>query len=243
MINYILCEDDKEFRKTIKEQIIKFMMKSDIKYEFYEFNNYNQKFEEIVKKDIGFKVYFLDIKTDYGSGIDAARYIREQEQDWVSIIIIITAFGEYRYEALSNRLFLLDFINKLDNCRNKVNEVLEITMKHYDNKEKSFSYEYNYMMYKIEFRNIVYIEKEQDSKRCIIHTTYGTFKVPMGLNEVIKHLDERFIRLHRSMIVNVDKIAMYDIKSNKLTFENGQTTNLVARSKRKELLESVTNAN
>lgn len=242
MVNYILCEDDRVFRKALKDQIEKFMMKSDIKYEFYEFDNYNQGFEDVVTKDIGFKVYFLDIKTDYGSGIDAARYIREQEQDWVSIIVIITAFSEYRYEALSNRLFLLDFINKLDNCKNKVNEVLEITMKHYDNKEKSISYEYNYTMYKIEFRNIIYIEKEQDSKRSIIHTTYGNFKIPMSLNEVMKHLDERFIRLHRSMIANMDKIARYDIKSNKITFENGQTTNLISRSKRKELLENVTHA-
>ncbi len=30
-----------------------------------------------------------------------------------SSIIIITAFGEYRYEALGTRLYLLDFINKV----------------------------------------------------------------------------------------------------------------------------------
>lgn len=242
MINFILCEDDKEFRRELKNQITNFMIRSNVEYKVYEFSNYDQKFEEIVKKDIGFKVYFLDIKTKYGSGIDAARYIREEEDDWISLIVIITAFSEYRYEALSNRLFLLDFINKLDNCKGKVNEALKIVMKNYGTREKSFSYEYNYTLHRIEFRNIIYIEKEQDSKRSIINTTYGIFKVPMGLNEISKKLDERFIKLHRSMLANMDKIVEYDIRSNTITFENGQTTNLIARNKKKELIENVTNA-
>ena len=205
MINYILCEDDKDFRKSVREQIESFMIRSDMEYEIYEYSNYDKKFEEIVKEDIGFKVYFLDIKTKYGSGIDAARYIREEQEDWISLIVMITAFSEYRYEALGNRLFLLDFINKLDNCKNKINEALEIVMKHYGTKEKSISYEYNYTLHKIEYRNIVSIEKEQESKRSILHTTYGDFKIPMGLNEVMNKLDERFVKIHRSMIVNIDK--------------------------------------
>lgn len=240
MINFILCEDEKEFRKAVKIQIENFMMNSDVEYKIYEFSNYDKKFEELVKADIGFKVYFLDIKTKYGSGIDAARYIREKEDDWISLIVIITAYSEYRYEALSNRLFLLDFINKLDDCKKKIEESLEIVMKNYGNKEKCFCYEYNYTLHKIEFRNIIYIEKEQDSKRSIINTTYGRFKVPMGLNEIMKKVDERFIKLHRSMVVNMDKIDKYDLKTNTITFTNGQTTNLIARSKRKELIENVT---
>ena len=240
MINYILCEDDKDFRKGVREQIESFMIRSDMEYEIYEYSNYDKKFEEIVKEDIGFKVYFLDIKTKYGSGIDAARYIREEQEDWISLIVMITAFSEYRYEALGNRLFLLDFINKLDNCKNKINEALEIVMKHYGTKEKSISYEYNYTLHKIEYRNIVSIEKEQESKRSILHTTYGDFKIPMGLNEVMNKLDERFVKIHRSMIANIDKIVEYDIKSNTIHFENGQRTNLIARNKRKELVSRVT---
>lgn len=115
-------------------------------------------------------------------------------------------------------------------------------MKHYGSKERSINYEYNYKVHRIDYRNIVYIEKEQDSKRSEAHTTYGTFKVPMSLNEIMEKVDERFFRVHKSMIVNLDKIATYDLKSNTVTFENGQTTNLVARNKRKELVDRVTHA-
>ena len=46
-----------------KKQIEKFMMNYDIDYKLHEFDSYNNKFEELVKIDVGFKVYFLDIKT------------------------------------------------------------------------------------------------------------------------------------------------------------------------------------
>jgi len=242
VISYILCENEKAFRKDVKKQIESFMLNNDIKYQIYEFDGYNEEFEKAVKEDMGLKVYFLDIKTDYGSGIDAARYIREDQGDWTSLILILTAFAQYRYEALSTRLFLLDFISKIDECTKKVEEALEITMKHYGSKERSLNYEYNYKVRRIDYRDIIYIAKEQDSKRSEAHTTYGIFKIPMSLNEIMEKIDERFFRAHKSMIVNLDKIATYDIKSNTVTFENGQTTNLVARNKRKELVERVTNA-
>ncbi len=240
MINFILCEDNEEFRKSLREQVEKYMIRSDIEYKIHEYSSYDKSFEEIVKAEIGFKVYFLDIKTKVGSGIDAARYIREEQEDWNSIIIVITAFSEYRYEALGNRLFLLDFINKLDNCKTKVDEALDIVMKHYGNQEKCFNYEYNYTVHKIAFKNIVYIEREQDSKRSIIHTSYGKFKVPKSLNEIMKNLDDRFVRLHRSMVANMDRVIEYDVKTNLIKFDNGQTSDLVARNKRKELTRNVT---
>ena len=216
-------------------------MNYDIDYKIYTFTGYGKRFEKIVKEEIGFKIYFLDIKTKTGSGIDAARYIREEQDDWVSLITIVTAFSEYRYEALGNRLFLLDFISKVDNCKQKVIETLKAAMKNYDKREKSLSYEYNYVVHKIDFRHIIYIEKEQDSKRCIIRTSYEDFIIPKALTELTTLLDERFLKVHRSLIVNLDQIEQYEIKSGEITFKNGEKTHLVARDKKKELISRVTN--
>ena len=108
---------------------------------------------------------FLILETGNASGIDAARLIREKVEDWNSLIVIVTAYDEYRYTALTNRLFLLDFISKCGGIDDKILSVLKIIMKHYDTREKCLTYEYNYMLHKIEFRKIVYIEKEQESKR------------------------------------------------------------------------------
>ncbi len=239
MLNFIVCEDDLTFLDNMKTIINNFMMSYDVEYEIHTFTGYDKRFERIVKSEIGFKVYFLDIKTKSGSGIDAARFIREEQDDWVSLIIIVTAFSEYRYEALGNRLFLLDFISKVNNCKQKVIEALNVVMKNYDNREKTLNYEYNYIVHKIEFRHIIYIEKEQESKRCIIKTTYNDFIIPKTLSEIDKMLDNRFLKVHRSLIVNLDQIEQYEIKTGEITFKNGTKTHLVARDKKKELINSV----
>ena len=241
VLNFIVCDDEKEFRDLITTEIEKYMMNYDISYKVYEFETYDAEFEKVAKAELGFKAYFFDIKTKNGSGLDAARYIREELDDWNSIIVIVTAFSEYRYEALSNRLYLLDFVSKFDNCKLKIKEILKIIYKNYNSREKCLNYEYNYMLYKIELKNIIYIEKEQDSKRCIIYTTYGTFKAPFTLTSLAKHLDKRFLKVHKSLILNLDKISTYDIKENEVLFANGMSTNLISRAGRKELIENVTN--
>ena len=198
------------------------MMNYDQKYKIFHFEGYDDSFEEFVKKEMGFKIYFLDIKTKCKSGLDAARIIREKYDDWVSIIVVVTSHEEYRYEALGNRLYLMDFINKLNG---------------YNKRHKALSFEYNHIFHKIEFRDIVNIEKEQDSKRCIIRTTYGTIYMPGTLNDIISKLDDRFLKVHRSLIVNKDKIVKYNPKLNKLEFNDGSFTHLISRRKKKELMK------
>lgn len=236
MLNFIICEDNHQFSKMMKTTIDNFMMNYEIEYKIHLFIGYDKSFEKIVEEEIGFKVYFLDLVTTEGSGLDAARIIREKFDDWVSIIIIVTSHEEYRYEALGTRLALFDFINKLNGCEKVIRQDLSRVMNNYDKREKNLSYEYNYTCHKIEFRHIIRIEKEQDSKRCIIYTTYGERIIPGSLNNVLKSLDKRFMKVHRSLIINIDQVDNFNIVKNKLTFKDGNFTHLVARDKKKELM-------
>lgn len=236
MINFVVCDDNKNFSRIMKTIIEKVMINYEQEYKIVQFEEYDSKFEEYIRKDLGFNVYFLDIKTRHGSGLDAARIIREKYDDWVSILIIVTSHEEYRYEALSNRLYLMDFINKLDNCEEKIIEDIKKSMNNYNKRYKSLTYEYNHIFHKIEFRNIISIEKEPESKRCIIKTTYGKSYIQGTLNQVKTKLDKRFIKVHRSLIINKDKIAKFDRKNNEIEFIDGTHTTNVARDKKKELL-------
>jgi len=77
----------------MKTEIENFMTNYDQKYKIFHFEGYDDSFEDFVKKEIGFKIYFLDIKTKCKSGLDAARIIREKYDDWVSIIGISATAG------------------------------------------------------------------------------------------------------------------------------------------------------
>lgn len=239
MLNFIICDDSKEFRDNLQKIIDSYMMKLDMDYKTYEYEDYNKEFRNLVKSDIGFKIYFLDIRMGEASGIDAARMIREEFDDWSSIIIVVTSFSEYRYEALGNRLYLLDFVSKSDGCEKRIEENIKRALKNYNNTEKSITYELNHVIKRIEYRHILYIEKEQDSKRCIIKTIYGNQLIRKNLNEVEKMLDRTFMKVHRSLIVNLDLLKEFNVSENKLTFKNGESIYLVARKYKKELIDRV----
>lgn len=235
-INFIICDDEKLFIENIKSYVECFMMNYDLDYEFYTFSNYGKNFEEIVKKKIGFKVYFLDIKTPNGSGIDASRMIREVYKDWSSVIIIVTSYEEFKNKLLiEERMSIFDYINKLNNCEKNIKETLGKAMLYYDYRPNQLSYEYHGKISRIDYKDIIYIEKEVDSKNSIIKVESGIVKIPKGINEVEKFLDKRFMKVHKSLIVNLDFIKEYDFKENKVTFKNGEETYLISKRYKNEL--------
>lgn len=237
MLKFIICDDKQEFLNKEVKIVENFMMNYDIEYECHVFKEYDSEFMKIAKEDVGFKVYLLDIQTKYGSGLDMARKIREEYDDWVSVIIIVTAYPEYKYEALGNRLYLFDFINKLDNYETKLSEDLERTLKNYDNREKCLNFEFNYVVKKLEFRHIIMIEKEKDSKRCLIKTTYGDCLIGKTLNSTFKMLDNRFIKTSRSVIINIDQVLEFDIPENRITFKNGMEIFDISRDHKKSVIK------
>lgn len=239
MLNFIICEDEDVLTAQYKHEIDKFMMQYDIEYKYHLYKGYTAEWKKYAQKEDGFKVYLLDIKTVEGSGLDAARLIREEYDDWSSMIIIITAYGQYRYDALSKRLMLVDFINKLDKFENKLRESLEICLKNYCHRPKALRYTYKNTSYNIEFRHILYIEKEQDAKKCVIKSINGEFPMPGTLNSITKKLDNRFVKCCRSVVVNLEQVESYNTKTNVITFKTKNKLEAVAREKRKEFANYV----
>jgi len=240
MINFIICDDKKEFTVQLTKKIKDFMAKNKkIECSYNVFSGYGKHFEEAVNSPNSFKVYFLDIKTKLNSGLDAARLIREQYDDWNSIIIIITSHEEFKYEALGNRLALFDFINKLNNLDANLNSALTKIVKKYTSNSKAIIVEYDYELHRIQLRDIIYIEKELDGKKCIIVTTYGTYYIQSSLKKLHEKLDERFMKVSRSLIINIKKVRGFNSKTNTVIFINGDESNLVSRECKKELIERV----
>lgn len=238
-MNFIICEDEEVLASHYKKIIEKFMMNYDIEYTISQFDGYDENFKRAAKKEVGHKVYLLDVKTTHGSGINAARMIREELDDWISMIIIITSFPEYRYEVIGKRLMLLDFINKLEKPDIRLVEDLKICMKNFDHKHNTLRFKYKGIIHNVYLKDIIYIEKEQDSKRCIIHTQNEDYYILGTLNDVLRKLDDRFIKTHRSLIVNIDQVDFFKQNTNELFFKNKEKTYLVSRNQKKEVTSHV----
>lgn len=239
MLNFIMYDDEKKFLEKNKKIIDKCMMNCDYDYKCYLFDEYNDKFEKILGQNLGFKIYLLDIEGKNKSGLDILRLIREKYDDWCSIIIMVTNHNELKYDALSNRLFLTDFINKLDNLEEILTEDIKRIISSYTNCSDCLIYEFNHNLKRIEFKNIIYIEKEKDSKKCIIHTLYGNHPIGGTICEVLEKLDSRFIKTSRSTIINLKQVSQYDKSKNRIIFLNGESTTDISRLFKKDLIKHV----
>ena len=113
---------------------------------------------------------------------------------------------------------------------------IQICLKNYDQRPNSLRYTYKNILYNIEYNKILYIEKEQDNKRCIIHTKNKKHYIQGTLNNVYKLLDNRFIKSSRSFIINLEQVYSYDIKNNIITFKNNNKFDGVSRDNKKVII-------
>ncbi len=174
MVNFIICDDNRKDREKVEKIVDKFMMKNQLHYEKHLFDDYDDTFLKLVKKKIAFKVYILDIEAPSMSGIDVARIIRNRDVN--SVLIFLTGHNELAETVIRNDFLFLSFINKFDNCEerliNALGECLKIL-----GVRKNLRFKDNGILYTIAFDDILYITRDSVDRKCIIKTDYSEFRV------------------------------------------------------------------
>ena len=239
MINYIISDEYNDAVKT-KTIIENYMMNFDIEVKYHLYN-INDNFKKEIKIIKGFKVYILNNNSNKGLGIEYAEYIRSELDDWNSIIILVSNHSEIKNEYIGKKLFLFDCIVKDCFYEKVLKEDLKHIKKYYDNRDTCLTFEQNRIIKKLDFRNIDMIVKEKDSKKCIIKSSLGSFYASESLKDVCERLDNRFIKINRSCIINGDKVIEYDLNENKITMKNGYTSFDISRENKKNLFSKITN--
>ena len=230
MINFII-NDSSEWSNTIKNIIDKHMMNYDIEVKYHLLKKIKGKIETIK----GFKVYIINCDPKNGEGFKNSEYIRNDLDDWNSIIILLTNHNEMKYEVIGKRLFLFDFICKKNHFEEILREDIERITKNYNNREKCLIFQSNRILRKIDYKNIDMIIKEKESKKCLLKASHGSYYIPESLNKIETRLDDRFVKINRSCIINSDEIIEYDLNENKITLKNGDVSFDISRDCKKNL--------
>ena len=237
MIEFIIYDESKENKIIIEDIIDKEMINENIDYKKEYFHEFSKTLREKISNET-FKIYILNQTNISKSGLEIAKYIREKQDDWKSIIIFISKTNEFKINIFTKRLFILDYI-LIDSLKNQLNQLIKISLKNYYTKPKELKYKYKSNNYSIPFKDIIYIEKEQDSKRSIIHTTNNEFFINMNLSSIISKLDDRFIKSSKSYIINIEQVLGYNTKENIITFSNKKQIYEVSRNKKKEIINKL----
>lgn len=225
MVNFIICDDNRKDRDKVEKIVDKFMMKNQLHYEKHLFDDYDDSFLKLIKKKIAFKVYILDIEAPSMSGIDVARIIRNRDVN--SVLIFLTGHNELAETVIRNDFLFLSFINKFDNCEerliNALGECLKIL-----GVRKNLRFKDNGILYTISFDDILYITRDSVDRKCIIKTDYSEFKVNMSLNKIESMLEKNFVKTHRSCIINSSRTVSINKRHRLIRFDNGEEIDLVS---------------
>lgn len=174
-------------------------------------------FEIISKSEVD--LMFIDIDMPDINGLDFVKTLKEKPQ-----IIFTTAFSEYAIEGF--RVNALDYLlkpigyNEFLKSANKARAYFESVNPDKTKEEKTKEFLFikaDYKINKISFEDIVYIEGMREYVR--IHLVNGKSLMPLYSMKVLEEQlpSEMFMRVHRSYIVNLGKVAT--VQNNRIIFE------------------------
>jgi DNA-binding LytR/AlgR family response regulator len=232
MINYVVVDDNNMHRKKVCKIIMTYMMDNRLEFTIKEFADYSKELLYYIRNNKINSVYILDLELPNGDGIDIARKLRNECNDWISPIIIITAHTSLYYEIYKQRLQVLDFIAKCDSPEKNLKENLEICTRML-NKERMYRYSYNNIDYAVPFSKINYIQRE--GRKTKISTINNNYYQNISIRKIMKLLPCNFLVSSKGTIINMRNVKKIEWRTCKVYFNDGKFEYLVSKNHKKEL--------
>ena len=192
---------------------------------------------EIVK-NYKIDAFFIDIQLLDGSGLDFAKYIRENREHMFTPIVFITAIPTKEMEAFHD-VHCYDYIFK-PFTKTKLKEAMKkILIDYFDctshKKDKNLYLEFKGFKQCVRFEDIILIEYE--SRRITITTKHEKIKYKqIALKSFLGGVCADIIQVHQSIAVNKLYIDRADLSNNKLFIVNSDIEIPIGR-KYKKMLE------
>jgi DNA-binding LytR/AlgR family response regulator len=249
VIPRILICDDSQIQRVLVQEFIEEMG------EEIQFDEACTGQEAIQKsKEVQYDIILMDIHMGSISGLKAAKQIRIQHP--FVFIIFITAYDHYAMEAL-REVHCFDYIKK-PLKKAEIHQLLKILIPKVREdlyKDSLFQQmEADTVKYLtiptgqgqtvIEMDMILFVERK--GKFCAIHTLSKIYFVDGALEQILEQLSDRFLRCHKSYIVNVtkiEKIQAYTRYTDTIIFMGYRVSAKSSARKKKELKQYVNKYN
>lgn len=240
MLNIYICEDNKEQKEFLTDVVEKIVLMEnyDLKFVLATENPY-ELLEVISENEVG--IYFLDI--DLGSditGLALAQKIRKVDKR--GFIIFVTTHSEMAYMTFSYKVEAMDFITKgnPDVIKDRVKQCVDDAYRRYcspqNTDSKIFKFNIGDKEYCIGMQDIMFIETSDVPHKLVLHAKDSILEFQGSLKSVISLLDEDFVMIHRSFIVNKKYIHKINIKE-KTVVMNDDSVCFASAKKIKELIK------
>ena len=234
MLKLVIISSNKENTKEYKELIDILLLKTKDAYKTYCFNGYSNELKDFIKNNDEL-IYIIEHSNDINCE-QLLQKLRVEKLDMRSFVIIIDFMNQVN-DIVKNKYFVNNkILSDKDNFKKDFQGLIEVLFLSYKGKKNILKFIYNNCIYRISFSDILYIEKERNSKKIeIVCKDNSIYKISKPLNEISNMLDHRFFKVHRSATVNLYNIKNIDFKNNIITFVNGDNLDLISRDKIHEL--------
>lgn len=196
-----ICDDEKQICEFLKEKIRRYYFSNDINFSIQTFENG----EKLLESDLNLiDVLFLDVEMPGRNGMKVAKAIREKNKEM--IIVFLTAYSEFVFESFKVDAFRY-LVKPVNN--QELNETLDAIQQKFTETEDYLSFQFQNEMYSVKYSDIVYIEGMRD--KIWIYCKEHTYRWRCTLKNLCDQLsDKGFFQVHRSYIINMNKIQKYN---------------------------------
>ena len=238
MLNIFICEDDKVQLNRVKKIVEDFILIEELDFNLSLATENPYKVLDEIDNSQNSGIYFLDIDLSCDiNGMELAKKIREKDPR--GYIIFITTHGEMSYLTFTYKVEAMDFIVK-DMCDDLADRVTSCIMDAYNKHsslgvdKKMFSIEVDNKIIAIEQDKILFFETSEKVHKLKLYTSSRVIEFYGQMRDVEDKVDDNFIRIHRSYLINKNYIEVVD-KSKMIVVLEGDYEALISSRKLKLL--------
>ena len=237
MISFIVICENAQLMDLLIKIIKKFLYTSHDYYKIHEFNSYNSLTLNNLKKIEGKRIYVIASELTNINCFDLARKVRDNLSVSDPIILVTPKGKKFSAKALNNTLIM----SVVEQNRQFLRDMFNALEKAYiiSTKYNTLSFSSFDEVYRLPYDDIYYIEKDIHDDTITVYTKDDSYTHYISIKNMATKLsdDVRFFKTHRSCIINIFKVSSFNCKENLIIFDNDMTINLVAKDKKRKLVD------
>ena len=218
MFHIGICDDETSTCAELEEMIYSFGQRTKIKTDVTVWYT-GEEICDYLQNNNPLDILFLDIELISTDGIRVGNFIREELDNFETIIIYISVRNSYAMSLF--KVQPLDFLIK-PLTADKVEDALRRSIKIYERKNRFFQYHTREGYFKIPYKEIMFFYSR--NKKIIIVTINKHMEFNGKLKDIAQSLSNHFIQIHHSYLINLDFVSECRYESVKM--RNGDVLNI-----------------
>ena len=201
----MICDDEAPIRELLKAKLERYFFPRSIEFSIQTCESG----EALLKRDLSqIDVLLLDVDMPGMSGMETAAEVRKTDQQL--LIVFLTAYSEFVFESFKVDAFRY-LLKPLKDAELDVG-LQAVQQRLYAGDGECLNFQFQNETYHIRYSDILYIEGMRD--KIWLHCKDGDHRWRGAMKDIEEELAGRgFFQVHRSYIINMDKIQKYNSKT------------------------------